>query len=115
MNGDHGIFEIDYFALTAGAWAPGALVLLGDLDGNGFVDDPDLDILRANWGGTLAAADPSGDGFVGGADFDIVMDQWHMGTPPPAGSSSVPEPGSLALLMLGSLVLLARRRRSRGN
>ena len=87
----------------------------GDLDGNGWVDDADLTILKNAWGDSvvpLSQPDPSGDGWVGGADFDIVMKYWHWSAPT-AGSSSVPEPGSLALLVLGSLVLLARRRRCR--
>ena len=93
--------------------------LFGDLDGNGYVDSADLDIITNNWGqsvtpGDPLLGDPSGDGVVAGADFDIVMDQWHDGKVPVAASSStVPEPGSLALLALGSLVLLVPRCRYR--
>ena len=88
--------------------------LVGDLDGNGYVSDEDLDLLRTWWGQSVgpapASADPSGDSFVGGADFDIVMNNWHLGTPV---ASTVPEPGSLVMLALGSFVLLVLRRRCR--
>ena len=83
--------------------------LFGDLDGNGYVDSADLDIITNNWGqsvtpGDPLLGDPSGDGVVAGADFDLVMDQWHQGVSPVA--AGVPEPGSLAMLTLGGLVLL---------
>ena len=53
----------------------------GDLNGDGMVGGPDLDIIRANWGqsvvaGSLFDGDPSGDGTVGGADLDIVRSNW---------------------------------------
>jgi hypothetical protein len=62
----------------------------GDLDGNGFVGQADLDIVLANWGcGGEGGqplldprADPSGDGFVGQADLDIVLANWGQGTLP---------------------------------
>jgi len=59
--------------------------LPGDLDGNGFVGQGDLDIVLADWGNGPPVdprADPSGDGFVGQADLDIVLDHWGSGTMP---------------------------------
>jgi len=62
-----------------------ASALPGDLDGNGFVGQGDLDIVLANWGDEPPAdprADPSGDGFCGQADLDIVLDDWGNGVLP---------------------------------
>jgi hypothetical protein len=61
-------------------------------------------------GGVIALdGDVNGDGFVGIADLNIVLGTWNNGTPP-AGNSSIPEPASLALLGLGGLAMLRRRR-----
>lgn len=81
-----------------------------DLNGDGFVGVEDLDILLANWGGvggSPMAGDANGDNAVNQLDVDIVFGAWGTGTPP---SPLVPEPGSLALLAFGGL-LLGRRRR----
>jgi len=56
--------------------------LAGDLDGDGFVGQSDLDIILAGWGDSPPAdprADPSGDNMVGQADLDIVLDDWGAG------------------------------------
>ncbi|XAM01127.1 PEP-CTERM sorting domain-containing protein [Phycisphaeraceae bacterium D3-23] len=82
-----------------------------DLNGDGFVGAADLDILLANWGsttGTTATGDANGDGVTNQLDLDIVDANWGEGTPP---SSVIPEPGSLAVLAVGGLALLRRRRR----
>ena len=88
--------------------------LPGDLNGDGFVGGDDLDIIRSFWGRDvderdLLSGDPSGDGFVGGDDLDIVRANWGLGTPP--APSAVPEPGSMAVILIGALALLAPRRR----
>jgi hypothetical protein len=57
----------------------------GDLSGDGFVGQADLDIVLGSWGRTVALgnlADPSGDGFVGQADLDIVLGCWGSGSLP---------------------------------
>jgi len=84
------------------------VALPGDLNGDGFVGSADLDIVRANWGGTvtpgyLAGGDASGDGQIGSSDLDIVRGNWGAGTPPAA--AAVPEPSvftGLAILLLGA-------------
>jgi hypothetical protein len=55
----------------------------GDLNGDGFVGQADLDIVLGNWGQgppSDGRADPSGDDFVGQADLDIVLSNWGQGT-----------------------------------
>ena len=52
--------------------------------------------------------DLNGDGFVGIADLNVVLGNWNAGTPPSA--NAVPEPATLALLGMGGLAMLKRRR-----
>ena len=87
--------------------------LTGDLDGDGFVGISDLNIVLANWNQNVPPAnplaDPSGDGFVGIDDLNQVLGNWNAGTPPAQDGAAVPEPAS-AVLMLGALTFLHRRK-----
>jgi hypothetical protein len=87
--------------------------LPGDLDGDGFVGINDLNIVLGAWNqtvtaGDLLSGDPSGDGFVGIDDLNTVLGDWNNGTPPVL--ATVPEPTTLALVILGGAAVVSRRR-----
>jgi hypothetical protein len=95
--------------------------LAGDLNLDGFVGIADLNLVLGNWNQNVTAGiwqlgDPTADGFVGIADLNTVLGNWNAGTPPggpgPGDLSSVPEPGSAAVLVFGGLSVLLRRRAS---
>jgi hypothetical protein len=88
-------------------------IIDGDLDGDGFVGIADLNIVLGVWNqnvtpGDKLQGDPSGDGFVGIDDLNFVLGNWNAGTPP--ATTSVPEPASLALIVIGGALGLQRRR-----
>lgn len=85
--------------------------LAGDLNGDGFVNSTDLDIVRGAWGttvtpGCLACGDPSGDGLVNSNDLDVVRANWGA-----SAAAAVPEPATFVLLGVLGLLSLAMRRR----
>ena len=84
--------------------------LIGDRDGDGWVGQTDLDIVLGSWGSsppTDPRADVNDDNFVGQTDLDAVLGDWGQGIPPAA----VPEPATLALLGMGALAVIRRRRK----
>lgn len=91
---------------------------LGDLNGDHYVGIADLDIVLANWGGTVdpgnrSLGDANGDGTVGQHDLQMILDTWGsaaLGYDAP--TEAIPEPASAALLLAGAGVLMRRRRRS---
>jgi len=102
-----------------GAWAVhngdvGAVSLVGDLDGDGFVGINDLNIVLANWNQNVPPAnplaDPSGDGFVGIDDLNAVLGNWNAGTPPTdSANNPVPQPATLLVFILSVTGLIQRR------
>jgi hypothetical protein len=80
-----------------------------DLDGNGIVDANDLAIWRTRYGLT-GLGDVNGDGRVDLADYTIIRDHFGlaMGAGAGAGSSAtVPEPASVMLAFMGSVLAAA--------
>lgn len=82
-------------------------LLLGDLDGDGYVGISDMDLLLADWGMAGSPADADGSGTVGQGDLNIVIANWGSGQPP---TGIIPEPNTLAIVGLAGVVLLRRRR-----
>jgi hypothetical protein len=91
----------------------------GDYNRDGVVDAGDYTLWRKLYNPSLAvtpysSADGNGDGFINDADYDI----WRSnignnrgGSFGGGGSSTVPEPASMALILLGMSVAVSRRRR----
>lgn len=93
-----------------------APVLVGDVNADGFVGIADLNVLLGNWNQTVEVGNLSqgdlagdGDGFIGISDLNVVLGNWNAGTPP-ADGAAVPEPTSLALLGLGGMLIMHRKR-----
>ncbi len=81
-----------------------------DLNNDGFVDGLDLGILLGNFdqsaapsGGELNGTPP-----VDGLDLGILLGAWN--PPQPIAGSQVPEPSTLAFVMIASLGILSHRR-----
>ncbi|MFN3167901.1 MAG: PEP-CTERM sorting domain-containing protein [Phycisphaeraceae bacterium] len=87
----------------------------GDTDGDGDIDDSDLGTAFSNYTGplspgtggkTAADGDTDGDGDVDDSDLGTAFS----GYTGPLSPAAVPEPTSLALIGLGGLLALRRRR-----
>lgn len=112
-----------FIAGTGGLEQPTALLvlsrLLGDVNGDGFVGQDDLNIILGSWGQHVpsgAVADLSRDGFVGQDDLNFVLSQWGQGTLPTLRTAAVPEASSLLFISTACMCLLAscRHRQRRG-
>ena len=89
------------------------LSLAGDFNGNGSVEQGDLDLVLNNWGG------PRNAGFVGNVDgfatanvdqeeLDRVLNNWGGASTPNLSGLTVPEPAASLLFV----VFAFRRRRT---
>lgn len=108
-------------SIVIGFLNPGASGASGpDFNGDGVVNSLDFQIWQENVGitsgATVLQGDANGDGRVDGQDFLIW--QSHLGPYPGAGSGSsfqvIPEPTSIALLLMSGLAWLPIRRRRAG-
>ena len=84
-----------------------------DITGDGIVGGADMIRLITNWGltgATFSQGDVDGSGTIGAGDYNMIMTWWGYGVPPEP-PSDVPEPATLGLVLLGSLVSLYRRRK----
>ncbi|MDZ4817744.1 MAG: PEP-CTERM sorting domain-containing protein [Planctomycetota bacterium] len=86
----------------------------GDLDGDGFVGQTDLNLILGSWGQAVPPGDPLADadnsGSIGQGDLNLVLGSWGQGDPPVA---AVPEPATVLLMGLAGIGLIAMRVRSR--
>ena len=105
-----GVTKPFYLATRGLATLSTTMVLAGDFDSDGDVDGDDFLLWQNGFpvsaGATLLDGDADADGDVDGDDFLI----WQNSFPYPTAISSVPEPNSLAMLALGGLLMLRRRR-----
>jgi probable HAF family extracellular repeat protein len=90
---------------------PGSLP--GDYNGNGLVEQADLDLVLLNWGGD-GTNPPAGwtsglpSGSIDQAELDGVLLQWG-NQAAETGSTSIPEPRSLSIVVLLVFLTLVRR------
>jgi sugar lactone lactonase YvrE len=93
------------------AWTASPLTTAGNYDGAGGVTTADYAKWKADFGKLVApgnGADGNGDGIVDAADYTIWRDHFA----PAAGggaASAVPEPATVALLVLGSVLAVGAR------
>ena len=100
-SGNVGLSEVRFHSGTAIVCDP------GDADQDGDVDDDDLSLLLANWGGNVdcTRGEFSGVSPVNDDDLSLLLANWTG-----ALAAAVPEPATIGLIALGGLALLRRKR-----
>ncbi len=105
-------YDFDSVFVTFAGLAAGPVG--ADFNGDGIVDSIDQAIWQANYGATSppdlsALGDADGDGDVDGRDFLVIQRRWGMTGALTAAVASVPEPGTMVLLLSAALGCLVRR------
>ncbi|MEM1026961.1 MAG: hypothetical protein AAGJ38_02660 [Planctomycetota bacterium] len=104
--------DVVYAATSVSLEVINALLLAGDYDGSGQVEQADLNLVLANWGTSRTFSDPGGTAFattiVDQEELNLVLSNWGSTAVPSFGGFTVPEPASALLLALCGL----RHRRS---
>lgn len=84
----------------------------GDFNGDGLVDNGDLNLLLSNWGAAVPPAPAGWGGYaptgptVDNDELNVLLANWGKGTT----GAPIPEPSSLVLGSLAGLALVRRRR-----
>lgn len=101
----------DYEAIFQGRTAGDCVTTPGT---SSTVDGGDLAIMGGNWmvmgGMTWNDADFNGDGNVDGGDLALMGGNWMWVLSPPPPGDALPEPATLALLSLGAVAMIRRKR-----
>ncbi len=88
------------------------MMLAGDANLDGVVNQLDINKVLANWLATGATwadnGDVTGDTLVNQLDINAILFNWLAVAEPPE-ASGVPEPATLVLLVLGGLIVLRKR------
>jgi len=101
VSGGSKEYEVTFVGLTA-----------GDANGDHIVDGGDLALMGGNWlasGITWAGGDFTGDSIVDGGDLALMGGDWNWNRPY-APESPLPEPATMALLALGAMAVIRRKR-----
>jgi hypothetical protein len=119
VGGEPDIQYIDDEFIVLKNLSTGIVVVPGDTNGDQIVDDADLAIFKAQFGGDwngVALEDPDydNDGDVDIDDFVVLRANFGTGVvPAPLAPdfSATPEPATMSLLAIGGLLVIRRRRR----